>query len=89
MTRANLLLLMCLVLTSLWLVTVRYESRRLVIAIERTDKESAKIQNDNLRLGVDRESVSRHSKVATEAYHRLGMSLPTTSTVYIESEERP
>jgi cell division protein FtsL len=87
MTRANLLLVICLVLVSLWLVTVRYESRRIVVAIEKTEKESAAIQSENRRLEVDKDALSRHSKVALDAYHRLGMALPG-STVFIEGETK-
>lgn len=87
MTRANMLLAICLVVTSLWLVSVRYESRRLVVSIEKIEKSTEKIQNENLKLQINQEEMVRHAKVSAEAQTRLGMKLPN-HTVFLENEAK-
>ena len=85
MTRANMLLAICLVLTSLWLVSARYESRRLVVSIENLEKSTVKIQNENIKLQINQEETVRHAKVSVDAHVRLGMKLPA-HTLFLESE---
>ncbi len=80
MTRLNLLLLLAVVASCLYLVQVSYESRTLYNLIDRTRTEAGTLEADHRRLEVEREQRATQTRVQATARDRLHMSTPTPAT---------
>jgi cell division protein FtsL len=87
MTRVNLLLLLALVASSLYLVQVSYESRTLYSKLDRARAEAGTLEADYRRLDVEREQRATRSRVLGAARDRLRMTTPTPETA-IRIEDR-
>ena len=57
MTRLNLVLLLGVLLSALYLVNVQYESRRLYSALDRAQSDARKLATENERLQVAQRGV--------------------------------
>ena len=73
MTRLNLVLLLGVLLSALYLVNVQYESRRLYSALDRAQTESRKLAAENERLQVDKRAQATSARVESLAKSRLQM----------------
>jgi cell division protein FtsL len=72
MTRLNLVLLMAVIASALYLVRVQYESRRLYVEIEKAQGESRRLEVENHRLEVEKRAQAtplRVEKLAKEQLH--------------------
>ena len=79
MARLNLLLLLAVLASALYLVRTQYESRRLYVELEKATAEARKIEMDNERLQVE--------KLAKE---RLQMRTVTPAiTQYVTYKDAP
>ena len=56
MTRINLLLLVALVISSVYLVRVSYESRRLFAELDRAQSEARQLEIEHERLKAEKQS---------------------------------
>jgi cell division protein FtsL len=84
-TRVNLLLLLALLLSSIYLVRVSYESRRLFAALDRAQSEERSLDNDSERLKTELRSQATPLRVERVARDRLGMRTATPAvTQYVE-----
>jgi cell division protein FtsL len=84
-TRVNLLLLLALLLSSIYLVRVSYESRRLFAALDRAQNEERSLENDSERLKTDLRSQATPLRVERTARDRLAMRTATPAvTQYVE-----
>ena len=87
MTPLNLALLLALVVGSLYLVQVSYESRTLYSQLDRARAEAATLETDYRRLDVEREQGATRTRVLAAARDRLRMTTPTPETA-IRVEDR-
>lgn len=84
MTRLNVLLLVAVVLSALALVRSQYETRRLVMAIEKVNKEAAQLEVDHQRLLVERRAQATPQRVQALAQQKLRMRVATPAiTQYV------
>ena len=80
MTRLNLVLLLAVLASALYLVSVQYESRRLFSAIDRAIAEAHKIETDSERLQVEERKQATPLQVERLAKEQLRMRTPTPGT---------
>ncbi|MBC7957790.1 MAG: cell division protein FtsL [Cytophagales bacterium] len=84
MTRINLLLLVVLVISSVYLVRVSYESRRLFAALDRAQSESRQLDIEHERLKAEKQSQATPLRVERVARDRLAMRNATPAvTQYV------
>ena len=89
MTRLNGLLLVLVVLSSLYLVKVAYDSRTLFIALERAQAEARRLEVDQKRLDAERQAQSTHLRVEQVARDRLGMRNATPGVTQYVNDVAP
>lgn len=84
MMRLNVLLVVAIVLSALALVRSQYESRRLVMAIEKVNKEALVLEVDHQRLLVERRAQATPQRVQALAQEKLRMRVATPAiTQYV------
>lgn len=84
MMRLNLVLLLGVVLSALYLVNVQYESRRLYSALDRAQSEARKLAQENERLQVEKRAQATSARVESLARIRLAMRPVTPGiTTYV------
>ena len=80
----NLVLLVAVVASALYLVKVQYESRRLVTEIERAQNEFRKLEIDHERLQVEKRAQATPARVEKLARDQLQMRAATPAiTQYV------
>lgn len=92
MTRLNIVLLMAVVASAMYLVRTQYESRRLFVELERASAEARKIELENERLAVQRRAQATPLRVEKLAKERLAMRTATpaiTEYVNYKAEAAP
>lgn len=80
MTRLNLVLLLAVLATALYLVRTQYESRRLFVELDRANAEAAKLELDNERLQVEKRAQATPLRVEKIAKQQLLMR-PATPAI--------
>lgn len=80
MTRVNLLLLVAVLLTALYLVRTQYESRRIFVELEKATTQGQKLEIDNETLQAERRSQATPLRVDKLAKDKLQM-LPATAAI--------
>ncbi len=88
MIRLNLVLLLGVLGSALYLVNVQYESRRLFAEIDKVAAEARKLETDHNRLLVDRRSQATPLRVEKLARDQLYMRT-TTPAITLYVSERP
>ena len=78
--RANLLLLVAVIASALYLVQVQYESRRLYAEIEKAQAEARKLEVENERLQVEKRAQATPARVDKLAREQLQMR-PATPAI--------
>jgi cell division protein FtsL len=89
MSRRNLLLLVALVGSSLWLVHVSYQSRRLFAELERERAAARQLAVDFERLQVERRAQATHLRVEKLAREQLLMRSATPAVTQYVVEAPP
>jgi cell division protein FtsL len=85
MTRLNLFLLLVLIASSLYLVRVSYEARRLFAELDRAQSEERALDHDSERLKTELRSQATPLRVERTARERLAMRAATPAvTQYAE-----
>ncbi len=88
MTRLNLVLLLAVLASALYLVRTQYESRRLYVELEKAQAESRKLAAENERLQVDKRAQATPLRVEKIAKDKLQMRTATPAiTRYVTSRE--
>jgi len=88
MTRLNLVLLIAVLASALYLVRTQYESRRLYVELEKAQAESRKLAAENERLQVDKRAQATPLRVEKIAKDKLQMRTATpVITQYVTSRE--
>ena len=84
MTRLNVLLLLALMVSCLYLVKVSYDARRLFTALERSQSEGRNLETDYKRLDAERQAQATNLRVEKVARDRLAMRTATPAvTQYV------
>jgi cell division protein FtsL len=84
MARLNLVLLLAVLASALYLVRTQYESRRLYVELEKATAESRKLETENERLQVEKRAQATPLKVEKLAKDRLQMRTVTPAiTQYV------
>jgi cell division protein FtsL len=84
MARLNLVLLLAVLASALYLVRTQYESRRLYVELEKATAQSRKIEADNERLQVEKGAQATSLKIEKLAKDRLQMRTATPAiTQYV------
>jgi cell division protein FtsL len=90
MTRLNLVLLVAVVASSLYLVRVQYESRRLYTEIERAQAEQRRLEVEHERLQVEKRAQATPLRVEKLAKDQLHMRPATPAiTQYVTPKGTP
>jgi cell division protein FtsL len=93
-TRLNVLLLLALIVSSVYLVQTSYESRQLFAGLERARSTARQLELEAERLDLERRAEATHGRVDQLARQRLQMrSVTPAITAYVDdapaSEVRP
>ena len=83
MTRMNLLLLVMLVGSSLYLVRVSHDTRRLVGQLNRAEMELRKLETEYGRLEAERQDQATPARVEKTARDKLGMRTATPAIMRV------
>ena len=73
MTRLNLVLLLAVLVSALYLVRTQYESRTLVTNLDKATSEARRLETDNERLQVEKRAQATPLRVEKLAKERLQM----------------
>lgn len=73
MTRLNVVLLLALIASSLYLVKVSYESRRLFTALDRAQADALRLEREHERLQLDVRAQATPLRVEKVAREKLAM----------------
>jgi cell division protein FtsL len=85
MTRLNLVLLLAVLLSALYLVGVQYESRRLFSDMDKANAEARRLVIENERLQVERRAQATPLRVQKLAREQLQMRTATPAiTQYVK-----
>ncbi len=84
MMRLNLVLLLGVLLSALYLVNVQYESRRLYSELDRAKSQALKLAAENERLQVEKRAQATSARVESLASSKLQMRAATPAvTAYV------
>ena len=84
MTRFNLVLLLAVLASALYLVRTQYESRRLYVELEKTTAQNRKLEAENERLQVEKRAQATPLRVEKLAKDKLEMrSVTPAITQYV------
>jgi cell division protein FtsL len=85
MARLNLVLLLAVLVSALYLVRTQYESRRLYVELEKAAAQSRKIETESERLQVEKRAEATPLKIEKLARDRLQMRTTTPAiTQYVK-----
>ncbi|NDP40379.1 MAG: cell division protein FtsL [Rhodoferax sp.] len=82
MIRINLVLLLAVLASALYLVNVQYESRRLFSALDQANSEARRLEADNERLQVERRAQATPARVERLAMAKLQMRTTTPAITH-------
>ena len=89
MSRINLVFLLAVIASALYLVHTQYESRRLFVELEKAASQSRKIEVENERLQVEKRAQATPLRVEKLAKDRLQMHTTTPAiTQYVTYKEQ-
>ena len=84
MSRLNLLLLLGVMASALYVVHIQYESRRIYVELEKAVAQARKVESDNERLQVEKRAQATPLRVEKLARDRLQMRTATPAiTQYV------
>ncbi|MDP3707746.1 MAG: cell division protein FtsL [Polaromonas sp.] len=88
MARLNLILLVAVLASALYLVHTQYESRRLYVELEKAAAQSRKLETDNERLQVEKRAQATPLRIEKLAKDRLRMRTATPAiTQYVHYKD--
>jgi cell division protein FtsL len=88
-TRVNVLLLLALMASALYLVRVSYDSRRLFAALDRAQSDARQLEIEHERLKADKQSQATPLRVERVARDRLGMRTATPAVTQYVTPTQP
>jgi len=88
MTRLNMLLFVALLLSSLYLVRVSYDARRLFAELDKAQNEERTLDTENERLKAERQAQATPLRVEKTAREKLAMRNATPAVTQYVSHAR-
>ena len=88
MSRFNLLLLVAVLMSGLYLVRVKYESRRVFVELEKATAHARKIEVDGEALQAEKRAQATPLRLERLAKERLQMRMPTPAITHYVSLRR-
>lgn len=82
MTRVNLMLLLAVLASALYLVNVQYQSRQLFSALDRAHAEARRLETDSERLQVEKRAQATPARVERLAIAKLQMRTATPAITH-------
>jgi cell division protein FtsL len=82
LSRLNVLLLLALMASAMYLVKTSYESRRLFAELDKLQNEHRRLDTDHQRLATERQAEATHLRVERVARDKLKMSTPTPAVTH-------
>lgn len=82
MIRINLVLLLAVIASALYLVNVQYQSRQLFTALDRAHSDARRLEADNERLQVERRAQAAPARVQSLAIAKLQMRTATPAITH-------
>ena len=89
MTRLNVLLLVALIFSSIYLVRISHESRRLFAEVDKARNEERLLDNEFERLKSDKQSQATPLRVEKTARDKLAMRTATPAVTQYISRAAP
>ena len=89
MTRLNVLLLVALIFSSIYLVRVSHESRRLFAELDKARSDERLLDNEFERLKSDKQSQATPLRVEKTARDKLAMRTATPAVTHYISRAAP
>jgi cell division protein FtsL len=89
MTRLNLVLLLALLFSALYLVRTQYESRRLYVELEKTAAHSRQLESDRERLQVEKRAQATPLRVEQLSKDKLQMRSATPAITQYVTYKNP
>ena len=88
MTRLNIVLLLAVVASAMYLVRTQYESRRLYTELDRAVAEARRLETEHERLQVEKRAQATPLRVERVAREKLGMRGANAAvTLYVAPPE--
>ena len=85
MLRINLLLLLAVMMSALFLVGTQYESRKLFTELDRAENEARRLATDQQRLQVEKRAQATPQRIETLARDKLQMKQASQAiTQYVQ-----
>ncbi|MBQ0131584.1 MAG: cell division protein FtsL [Comamonas sp.] len=88
MLRLNLLLLLALMLSALYLVQTQYESRRLFTELDRAHSEARRLTVEYQRLQVEKRAQSASTRIEALAVQQGMVNASPAITHYVRDDQR-
>nr|WP_295775392.1 cell division protein FtsL [Rhodoferax sp.] len=89
MIRLNLVLLLAVLASAIYLVSVQYDSRRLFTELDKAKTEAHRLELENERLQVDKRAQTTPARVEKLAREKLQMSQAKPGiTTYVTNSEK-
>ena len=86
MTRLNILLLLILMASAVYLVSLSHDARRLFTALDRAQSEARQLESEHQRLLAERQAQATPLRVEKAAREKLAMRSATPAvTQYVEA----
>jgi len=89
MTRLNLVLLVAVLASALYLVNVQYESRRLFAENDRAQLEARKLETEREQLELEKRQQATPQRVEKLAREKLQMRTPTPAITHYVNYTAP
>ena len=89
MTRLNVVLLLAVIASALFLVNVQYESRRLYTEIDRARLEARRIETEREQLQIDKRAQATPLRVDRLAREQLQMRVATPAITHYVTYTAP
>ena len=86
MLRINLLLLLAVMMSAIFLVNTQYQSRKLFTELDRAEAESRRLATDQQRLQVEKRAQATPQRIETLAREKLQMKPAKPSITQYVSE---
>ena len=83
MIRLNLVLLLAVIASAVYLVSVQYDSRRLFAELDKARSEAKRLESDYDRLQVEKRAQATPSRVERIAREKLQMTYPGREQVIL------
>lgn len=89
MAKLNVLLLVAVIASALWLVKTAYDARRVFADIHRAEQDGLRLEGERTRLEAERQTQATTQSVERTARQRLAMRTVTPAVTMYEGQATP